>query len=649
MAIGVAFFPFASRVMAATPTYQAQVSSAQTTLAAGSSQQITLKFKNIGTATWIGSRSQTALYLYGNSSLFGHPSWLADDEPALISQSKVAPGAMASATLWVTAPPTPGTYTEKFLLSYGSNEWIKGSVVTVTFAVTGANAKTAVATSPTTASAVSSLNQANWNEAVSDLGGSAWQVAPEGYLTMTIGVKNRGTNTWANQGGSPMELVTAGLQKSVFKDTSWKSATDVVGMNETTVRPGEVGHFDVQLRAPDAPGLYKATFQLALGGTQVLPGDTVTLPITVTETATTIAQGLSPTASVSATTGASDSYKATLLLSSTKSVAVSGDGKVDLTFGFKNDGTVTWNGLSLRVAGVQAALSNSSASVYDPSWYSGVEPVVTQNSTPPGQIGFLAFTLKAPATKGTYNASFQLYAGDQPIDNGLINIPITVTADGVIDNIPTPPVTTPTTPSTPTPSTPSSPQTSYPPAAPMGPTVYGQPLPPAFTTLPAVGSSLPSEPMIRVGLFATNDDKMMVTSLSGGFKLEQSGNTVCSFTAGQVVTVSYDRTHGVSNASGPGCTSQTTNVFVTVANDGISPLEMTDFTASVSWLPGANDNKFRGSLELRYTPDTKEVWVINELPIEWYLKGIGETSNSSPMEYQKALLTAARTYAMYHV
>ncbi len=41
--------------------------------------------------------------------------------------------------------------------------------------------------------------------------------------------------------------------------------------------------------------------------------------------------------------------------------------------------------------------------------------------------------------------------------------------------------------------------------------------------------------------------------------------------------------------------------------------------------------------------------MINELPIEWYLKGIAETSNSSPAEFQRTLLVAARTYAMYHV
>jgi len=41
--------------------------------------------------------------------------------------------------------------------------------------------------------------------------------------------------------------------------------------------------------------------------------------------------------------------------------------------------------------------------------------------------------------------------------------------------------------------------------------------------------------------------------------------------------------------------------------------------------------------------------VINELLIESYLKGLAETSDLSPSEFQKTLMTAARTYAMYHV
>ena len=39
-------------------------------------------------------------------------------------------------------------------------------------------------------------------------------------------------------------------------------------------------------------------------------------------------------------------------------------------------------------------------------------------------------------------------------------------------------------------------------------------------------------------------------------------------------------------------------------------------------------NAFRGTLELRATPATKKVWLINELPMEQYISGLGETGNS---------------------
>jgi len=41
--------------------------------------------------------------------------------------------------------------------------------------------------------------------------------------------------------------------------------------------------------------------------------------------------------------------------------------------------------------------------------------------------------------------------------------------------------------------------------------------------------------------------------------------------------------------------------------------------------------------------------VINELPIETYLKGLAESSNNNPIEYHKALAIAARTYAQYNI
>jgi peptidoglycan hydrolase-like amidase len=142
---------------------------------------------------------------------------------------------------------------------------------------------------------------------------------------------------------------------------------------------------------------------------------------------------------------------------------------------------------------------------------------------------------------------------------------------------------------------------------------------------------------------------MMVRGITGNMLATLNGNTVCTFSVGQVATIVYQRGPGKYVLSGPGCSSESTGYYQLVAEDKISPLEITDYSRPVSWLPGANDNKYRSTLELRFTPATGSVWVINQLPIESYLKGIGETSDVSPLEYQKALLTAARTYAMYHV
>lgn len=625
---------------AAALAFQAEAPSAATTLQAGTDKEITLKFKNIGTSAWIAGPYNVAVYVYGNSSIFGHTSWLKDDMPTIITPARVLPGQTASATFTVHAPTTNGVYTQRFLLSSGPNAWVKGSVKTVTFTVTGgsASATTSVnkisVTAPTvpSSSPIPIANPNDWKAVLIDKGGIEWQLDPGGHTIVTLAFQNKGTQTWVKEGSYPIWLITENARKSLFKDFSWKNDSQTAILSEAKVPPGGTGHFTLELRAPNTPGSYTEKFQLAVGGTKQIVGSAFSLPIRISAPAEYIAKGITngvddaltvSTPSSSNVATSNGFYKTMLLLKSASAITLSGNGRLALTYGFKNIGQADWSKLSLRIAGVMPALSGKLSSVQDESWYSSIEPVVTTKPTKAGEIGFIGFTIKAPTKMGKYVASFQLYADDQQVDDGRLDIPITVTADGYFE----PEVTTP------------APATAVSPSAPSG------------TLLPLTGdmASLPSEPMIRVGLFPTTDDQMVLRSNSGGFSLKQNGVNVCQFTVGEILTVRYDRANKVSRATGPRCTSQSTGVYVAVSDDGISPLELTDFSRPVSWLPGANDNKFRGKLELRYTPATDLVWIINELPIEYYLKGSGETSNSSPLEYQKALLTAARTYAMYHV
>jgi stage II sporulation protein D len=59
-----------------------------------------------------------------------------------------------------------------------------------------------------------------------------------------------------------------------------------------------------------------------------------------------------------------------------------------------------------------------------------------------------------------------------------------------------------------------------------------------------------------------------------------------------------------------------------------------------------NDNVFRNTLEIRV--ENGKLIVINELPIEDYLRGLAEISNGDNPEKVKSILVSARGYATYY-
>lgn len=618
-----AFFLLCAALLTAVPLtaraallpYQALVSNGGVILEPGQSKLITLKFKNVGTKTWIAGRSATAVYLYGKSSVFGHPSWLANDLPAVIREASVKPGAMASTVFYVKAPMVPGTYTERFLLSYGPNAWIKDSVVPVTFTVVKAGSLGA--TAPTSAPVPSESVPASseYKAQLVDKGGIEWQTMPSDHVLINLTFKNVGTQTWKRDGANYLSLYTWApkYRKSPFKDFSWKSDSQAGFLVEAEVKPGKTGTIRLELRGAEVPGAYQEAFQLAVEDKAWVDGGSVTFPIKVGTPDSYISKGVVPGIS----NAAPGTYSTVLLLTSHKEVMLSGNDRLQLTQGFKNAGTAVWNSRSLQLIGVTPSLGTPTT-IHDDSWPSSTEPVKASDVTPPGQIGFVTYTIKAPSKKGNYTASFKLMADGRDVEGGTIDIPITVTADGAVD--PTP-ITVP------------------------GPSVS------PYSPLPLNGdeASLPNEPIIRAGLYRTTDDTMMVRGIQGGMIATLNGTTVCSFKNGEIATVVYQRAARMYVLSGPGCSSQSAGWYVLAAEDGIAPLEITDYSRPIAWLEGSNDNKFRAKLELRYSPATDAVWVINELPFEAYLKGIAETSNVSPLEYQKALLTAARTYGLYHI
>ncbi len=139
----------------------------------------------------------------------------------------------------------------------------------------------------------------------------------------------------------------------------------------------------------------------------------------------------------------------------------------------------------------------------------------------------------------------------------------------------------------------------------------------------------------------------MITSDDSDYELRDTeGNLLAEMQKGQSVTAFYedgyyfyDRGRGLEKSSyGLRFIPVTENAVMKIANFDYRETRNGDRAY----------NLYRNILELRYNDYKDRTWLINELPIEMYLRGLAETSNSSPAEYQKALITAARTYAYYH-
>jgi len=78
-------------------------------------------------------------------------------------------------------------------------------------------------------------------------------------------------------------------------------------------------------------------------------------------------------------------------------------------------------------------------------------------------------------------------------------------------------------------------------------------------------------------------------------------------------------------------------------------ITVTNFENRPEWDLSLNDNEFFGSVEVVYSDNSQKALLVNELGIEKYVRGIAEASNTNEPEYLKALLTAARTYSLFHI
>jgi len=143
--------------------------------------------------------------------------------------------------------------------------------------------------------------------------------------------------------------------------------------------------------------------------------------------------------------------------------------------------------------------------------------------------------------------------------------------------------------------------------------------------------SIEDEPTIRIGLY--NTEEAVTITANGQYTLTNvRTETTNSKAADEVTTINF------SEDAYWRLTPESSDTI----------MRITSFNNNSRWNSSLNDNTFRGTIEIRYSEKTEEMWVINELPLESYLKGLAEGANEQPEEYLKSLIVAARSYVLWH-
>lgn len=430
------------------------------------------------------------------------------------------------------------------------------------------------------------------------------EMSPGESKTFTIGFKNTGRAAWLTEGKNFVSIYTFDpkYRKSLFADASWMNEAQPARLIEAKVLPGQVGRITFTLYAPLEAGTYHETFALAAESLAWIPGGKFTVDILVSEASVPAMDvgGNGMTKKIAA------GFKALQLLVSEKALTLDAGQTKEFRVGFKNIGRTVWTQSGDTPLALKAEPASNAFSFRDSSWAdTDTATRLPATQIKPGELSFFNFKLTAPRSGGVYLARFTLNAGDELVEGGELQIPVEV-RQGLVSSVVS--------------------------------DLYDEQL----------SRSGPRGPNIRVGLYYTT--KPVVIAGDGAYTLIDGNDNPVAKLSG-VTKVVFDfasRTYTVTNG---GAFSFTTDKHVHFRPDDPAStiFEIQSLENRPTWDTSINFNRYRGTLEVFYTRATDKLWVIEELPVEDYMRGLAETSNASPYEYQKALVTAARTYALFVV
>ncbi len=449
---------------------------------------------------------------------------------------------------------------------------------------------------------VQTANAASYAGQVVGIEPKVIEVPSGGAQAVRVQIKNTGTAAWVREKTGYISLYTQEPKYHVspLRGTSWLNDHQTGKLLEAKIAPGQIGTIELFVHGPQKfTGELSETFQLAAEEKAWVADTKFILKVKVVdEAAEAPATGDEP----------AEGYGATLLLRSAKTVVSGPNEIVQMRLGFKNSGVKRWTSYELRASDMSIAASDES-SLRAPSWpKSGVAMSAAGRAISPGALEFMDFDFRAPNIAGHHEIRFTLVTDGVTVDGSEVVIPVDVTSSApeIID---TPIDTTPTA---------------------SGPVRDGD---------------LIEIPRIRVGLAQVNNEVIFNANQDVRVVIGDSRELQTTIAASTPMRAAWNGKQYVFESGG---NILLFNEYLRFEGQNADTIfTVTSLDDVRSWNTNLNDNKFRDSLELRFNTAKNRTWLINELPMEYYLYGIDETSNSAPAEYHKAILAAARTYALY--
>lgn len=434
---------------------------------------------------------------------------------------------------------------------------------------------------------------------------------------ITVTLKNTGNTVWKKGGKQYVSLYTwdPKYHASSLQASDWVSSKQT-GVLSADVQPGKKGTITFSVKAPLTAGIYHENFQLAVESTAWISGGKFAISVTVNASAP-VAKVVAPVSVITdvpmAVVPATGNLAAIKLLMSAHHLTLRGGERSELSVLYKNDGTAVWNTRQLVQDGGLRIAAGETPTFFDATWASATVAVSVNDRVDPGKAVFVRFAMRAPAVKGEYSAKFKLVVDDKDVPGSDFQIPMTVTDDAPVAPNPQP-----------------------------GPGI--SPIIPSSPSVPLL-----PEPMMRVGAdtVPATVSSLILSSPDTLFIRDQAGNQLATVSPNVAVTVMISP-NGVFQIVGASTVVNVTGIVRFVPSQADASVIRVLGPDGVTWSSWVNGARMRGIIEIRYYAPADALWVINELPMEKYLYGLGEMSPNSEIEYQKALITAARSYAYYH-